>query len=108
MYAYFIFVQFSQNQTLHLPIFNAFLRCQKQILRGIAGHLVVLLYTLTFRILHFEVLTFLNVKNFLIGFLDELGNCKQKIFYISKYNILQRWCKNEKNHCVLFYQHCYM
>ena len=45
MYAYFIFVQFSQNQTLHLPIFNAFLRCQKQILRAFARQMVVLLYS---------------------------------------------------------------
>ena len=35
--------------------------------------------TLTFRILHFRVLTFWNVKK-IIGFLDELGNFKQKNF----------------------------
>ena len=36
--------------------------------------------TLTFLILHFKVYDILNCKNFLIGFLDELGNFKQKIF----------------------------
>ena len=49
--------------------------------------------TLTFRILHFEVYDILKCKNFLIGFLDELGNFKQKINYISIckiYYILQK------------------
>ena len=32
--------------------------------------------TLTFRILHFEVFDVLECKNFLIGFLDKLGNFK--------------------------------
>ena len=32
--------------------------------------------TLTFRILHFEVYDILKCKNFLIGFLDKLGNFK--------------------------------
>ena len=36
--------------------------------------------TMTFRILHFEVLTFLKCKIFFIGFLDELGNFKQNFF----------------------------
>ena len=34
--------------------------------------------TVTFRILHFEVFDILECKNFLIGFLDKLGNFKQK------------------------------
>ena len=36
--------------------------------------------TLTFRILHFEVYDILKCENFLIDFLDELGNFKQKNF----------------------------
>ena len=36
--------------------------------------------TLTFRILHLKVYDILECKNFLIGFLDELGNFKQKNF----------------------------
>ena len=43
--------------------------------------------TLTFRILHFEAYDILKCINFLIGFLDELGNFKQKNFYISKCKI---------------------
>ena len=39
---------------------------------------------MTFRILHFEVLTFLKCKIFFIGFLDDF---KQKNFYISKCKI---------------------
>ena len=39
---------------------------------------------LTFRILHFELYNILKCKKFLIGFLDELGNFKQKKFYTSK------------------------
>ena len=36
-------------------------------------------YTLTFRILHFEVYNILKCKNFLVGFLDEF---KQKFFFL--------------------------
>ena len=40
--------------------------------------------TLTFRILHFEVYDILKCKHYLIGFLDELGNFKPKIFTFEK------------------------
>ena len=48
---------------------------------------------MTFRILHFEVLTFLKCKIFFIGFLDELGNFKQKKFRLHEiffYSLQQR------------------
>ena len=39
--------------------------------------MVLLFYSDISNFTYFEVLTFLNVKIFLIGFLDELGNFKQ-------------------------------
>ena len=53
--------------------------------------------TLTFRILHFEVLTFWNVK-FLIGFLDELGNFKQKKFTFQNANFFTFYSNGPKNY----------
>ena len=54
--------------------------------------------TLTFRILHFEVYDILKCKNFLIDFLNELGNFNQKnftfqnaiFFYILQQRIMKR------------------
>ena len=40
---------------------------------------------LLYSVLHFEVYDILKCKNYLIGFLDELGNFKQKKIYISRY-----------------------
>ena len=42
--------------------------------------------TLTFRILHFKVYDILKCKILLIGFLDELGNFKQKKITIQNVN----------------------
>ena len=50
--------------------------------------------TLTFWILHFEVYDILKCKNFLIGFLNELGNFKQKKIYISKCNLFFTFYSN--------------
>ena len=75
------FVHIGPYWTIVLVIYVMYV-CVVDVMSLVAYCLLLLLWscccTLTFQILHFEVLTFWNVKIFLIGFLDELGNFKQK------------------------------